>query len=68
MFQIKIDDDVNLKLIWLHRHFQQIVKVLFYPKMRDWYIVIGFVYGSSTSTWSRGKYVMGILSTNLFAV
>ena len=32
MFQIKIDDDANLKLIWLHRHFQQNVKVLFYPK------------------------------------
>ena len=37
-------------------------------KMCYRYAVIGFVCGSSTGTWSSGKCVIGILSTNLFLV
>ena len=36
MFQIKIDDNTNLILIWPHRHFQQNLKVLFCQKYRWW--------------------------------
>ena len=76
MFQIKIDDNTNLTLIWPHRHFQQNLKVLFCQKYRCdealkmCYLcaVIGFVCGSSTCTWSPEKCVSGILSTNLFVV
>ena len=32
MFQIKIDDNSNLILIWPHHHFQQNVKELFCQK------------------------------------
>ena len=35
-------------------------------KMRCQYAVIRFVCGSSTSTWSLEKCVIGILSMNLF--
>ena len=75
MFQIRIDDNTNLILVWLHRHFQQDMKVLFCQntgvealKMRYRYAVIGFICGSSAGTWSPEKCVIGILSTNLFVV
>ena len=62
MFQVKIDDNANLKLIWLHHHFQQNVKVplcqkywCWTPKMCYQYTVIRFVCGSSTGTHSPEK-------------
>ena len=75
MFQIKTDHNTNLILILPHRHFQEDIKVPFAKntgvealKLRYRYAVIGFVCGSSTGTRIAEKWVIGILSTNLFVV
>ena len=75
MFQVKIDNNANLILIWPHDHFQQNVKVLFAKntgvetlKMCYWYAVIRFVCGSGSGTWSPQKCATEKLSTNLFLV
>ena len=57
MFQVKIDDNANLILIWPHRHFHQNVKVPFCQKCRRWSPKNALCYGKPSLTYVQNKFV-----------